>query len=114
MSFTVVPLHHLDIGAGATIPFGKKFVLQDVPSWLTADKAILADLDRNDRKLLLESRHALVTEYEACANGEPDPEWKGKRPRGIQSTRFEAAILANFSIWLIQPSPVRFTNAFHA
>jgi hypothetical protein len=31
MSFTVVPLHNLDLPAGTIIPFGTKFVLQDVP-----------------------------------------------------------------------------------
>jgi len=114
MSFTVVPLHRLDVGAGARIPFGKKFVLQDMPSWLLADKATMADLNRCDRALVLDSKHALISEYEACAYGEPDPEWKGKNPRGIQSTHFEGAILANFCIWLIQPSSVGFTNGFHA
>ena len=114
MAFTVVPLHHLDVGASATIPFGKNFVLQDIPSWLTKDTGIMADLSRKDRTLILESKHALVSEYEACAYGDPDPEWQGKNPRGIQSVRFQQAILANFCIWLLQPSSVGFTNGFHA
>jgi hypothetical protein len=114
MSFTVVPLHRLDIGAGARIPFGKKFVLQDVPPWLINDEGTMAGLSERDRRLVLGCKHALVSEYEACAFGEPDPEWQGKKPRGIQSTRFDAAILANFCIWLIHPSSVGFTNGFHA
>lgn len=114
MAFTVVPLHHLDVGASARIPFGKKFVLQDMPSWLIQDKTIMAELNGQDRTLVLGSKHALISEYEACAYGEPDPEWKGKNPRSIQSTRFDEAILANFCIWLIHPSSVGFTNVFHA
>jgi hypothetical protein len=31
VSFTVVPLHNLDLGAGCRIPFGKTFMLQNVP-----------------------------------------------------------------------------------
>jgi hypothetical protein len=117
MSFTVVPLHRLDLGKGARIPFGRHFVLQDVPLWLTqekANKSIIADLSCHDRELALNSPHALITEYEADCLGYPDPEWQGVKPRGIQSLRMEAAVLANFCIWLIKPSGVSFTNAFHA
>ena len=78
MAFTVVPLHHLDVGAGATIPFGINFVLQDVPSWLTEDKDIMADLSRSDRTLVLQSKHALVSEYEASAYGDPLRNGKAK------------------------------------
>ena len=114
MSFTIVPLHNLDLGAGARIPCGKHFVLEDIPSWLLEDKTILGELSQHDRGLLLRSRHALVTEYEANSIGYPDPDWAGTKPRGIQSLRLDAAILANFCIWLIKPAAVFFTNAFHA
>ena len=48
MSFTVVPLHNLDLGTGTRIPFGTKFVLQDVPQWLKDDTRFLGDLSRHD------------------------------------------------------------------
>lgn len=117
MSFTVVPLHGLDIGAGATIPFGKHFGFQDVPHWVTQEecnKGIIADLSRTDRQLLMQTPHALVSEYEADSFGYRDPEWQGQNHRGIQHSRMEGAVLANFCIWLIKPSAVSFTNAFHA
>lgn len=114
MSFTVVPLHNLDLPAGSRIPFGTKFVLQDVPEWLRQDEHILNDIGRTDRDLTLAAKHALIAEYDADSLGMPDPEWKGMRPRSIQELRFQLAFLANMAIWLIQPSRVCFTIGFHA
>jgi hypothetical protein len=62
----------------------------------------------------LAEKHALVSEYYANTLGFPDPEWKGPIPRSIQKFRIQSAILANMSIWLIQPTPLRFTMGFHA
>ncbi len=117
MSFTVVPLNRLDIGGGARIPFGRHFVLEDTPPWLTQakrNKSIIDDLSRHDRQFLLATPHALVSEYEADCLGYADPEWEGQEHRSIQHSRMESAVLANFCIWLIKPSPVSFTNAFHS
>jgi hypothetical protein len=114
MSFTVVPLHNLDLPAGSEIPFGPKFVLQDVPEWLRRDTEILRDIGRAQRDLTLAARHALVSEYEADSLGFPDPEWKGPTPRSIQKLRFQSAFLANTALWLSQPSAVCFTTGFHA
>ena len=114
MSFTVVPLHNLDLPAGSRIPFGKTFVLQDVPEWLKQDKHILNDIGRTDRDLTLTAKHALISEYDADSLGFPDLDWKGPKPRSIQSQRFQAAFLANMAIWLVQPSQVCFTVGFHA
>jgi len=114
MSFTVVPLHNLNLPAACRIPFGTKFVLQDVPEWLRQDKQILNNIGRTERDLTLATKHALVAEYDADSLGYPDPEWKGTKPRSIQQLRFQAAFLANMAIWLIQPSEVCFTVGFHA
>ena len=38
MAFTIVPLHNLDVPAGSRIPFGSKFILQDVPEWLKKER----------------------------------------------------------------------------
>src|SRR5580704_5204457 len=90
MSFTVVPLHNLNLPVGSRIPFGKKFVLQDVPEWLKKDTGFLNDIARHDWVGTLEAKHALVSEYGAASIGEPDPEWKGQkrdcRPAGLCST----------------------------
>lgn len=114
MSFTVVPLHNLNLPAASRIPFGRKFVLQGVPEWLKKDTGFLNDIARHDRVGTLEAKHALVSEYQAASIGEPDPEWMGQKPRGIQELRFQSAILANMAMWLIQPSMVCFTVGFHA
>jgi hypothetical protein len=114
MSFTVVPLHNLDLPTGSRIPFGTKFVLQDVPDWLKKDTGFLKDISRHDRVSTLDAKHALVSEYEAASIGEPDPEWSGAKPRGIQDLRFQSAILGNMAMWIVQPSTVCFTVGFHA
>jgi len=114
VSFTVVPLHNLDLPSGTRIPFGSKFVLQDVPEWLKKDTGFLNDIGRHDRTSTLAANHALVSEYEAASIGDPDPEWKGQKPRGIQDLRFQSAMLASMAMWLIQPSMVCFTVGFHA
>jgi hypothetical protein len=114
MSFTVVPLHNLNLPSGTRVPLGNGFVLQDVPAWVKDDKGILADIDRNDRLATLDARHALVAEYEAEAIGEPDTNWQGKKPKSIQDLKFQSAMLANLALWLRQPSSVSFTVGFHA
>jgi hypothetical protein len=114
MSFTVVPLHNLDLGSGARIPFGDGFILQDVPLWLRNDKQILADINRNDRDLIWATKHALVGDYEADTIGTPVPSRKGSGVESIQEVKFQSAMLANLAIWLRQPAPVSFTVCFHA
>ena len=109
-----MPLHNLSLPPGSRIPFGTKFILRDVPEWLKKDTGFLNDIARHDRVGTLEAQHALVPEYEAASIGEPDPEWQGQKPRGIQDLRFQSAMLANMAMWLIQPSNVCFTVGFHA
>jgi hypothetical protein len=75
MSFTVVPLHNLNLPAGSRVPFGK-FTIQDVPEWLLKDD-ILKDLSEHDRKGVHRAKQALVSEYHADTYGFPDPEWTG-------------------------------------
>lgn len=113
MSFTVVPFHNLNLPAGTRAKFGNGFILQDVPEWVK-NEPILNELSRHDRQWVLDAKHALVAEYEAAAIGEPDPSWKGKNPKGIQEVKSESAILANFALWLRQPSTVCFTVVLHA
>jgi len=113
MSFTVVPLHKLSLGKGARVPFGDGFVLEDVPEWLRSD-SILKEISHTDRQFTLAAEHALVAEYEAAAIGQLDPTWKGREPKSIQEVKAEKATLANLALWLMHPTPICFTSAFHA
>jgi hypothetical protein len=113
MSFTVVPLHNLTLPRGTRIPFGKGFVLTDIPEWVLADETAMADLSSDDRRLTTDASHALVAEYRANSWGYPDPEWKGTKPKSIQDLHFQAAMLANMAIWLIRPCPIRFIIGLH-
>lgn len=112
MAFTVVPLHELPLPGGVDIEFGK-FNLRSIPHWLLQDSA-LNGLSRSDRDALHLATHALVAEYEAESYGHPDPDWAGPQPRGIQELRWQSALLANMSIWMIMPSRVHVTCGFHA
>jgi len=112
VSFTVVPLHNLNLPAGTVIPFGK-FTIQDVPAWLRTE-TILEKLSKHDRDGVHIAQQALVSEYEADSYGHPDPEWTGAQPRGIQDLRWQSALLANMSMWVVMPSTVCLTCGFHA
>lgn len=112
MAFTVVPLHNLELDTGTRIAFARGLVLQDVPEWVKKE-SFLDFLNYNDRESIKAARHAFVAEYEATAIGEPDPTWKGDRPRSIQDEKAEAALLASLALWLRQPSPVHYTVVLH-
>ena len=112
MAFTIVPLHNLTLPYGTVIPFGK-FTLQDVPDWLL-NEPILDRLSQHDRDSVHQAKHALISEYEAESYGHPDPEWTGVQPKGIQDLRWQSALIANMTIWMIMPSPVCVTCGFHA
>ncbi|MGA2118990.1 MAG: hypothetical protein ABSH56_30105 [Bryobacteraceae bacterium] len=109
MSFTVVPLHNLNLPSGTTIPFGK-FTIQDVPGVLLSD-GILEALSAHDRASVQRATRALVSDD---SFGHPDPEWQGTQPKGIQQLRWESALLANMSIWVVMPSPACLSVGFHA
>jgi hypothetical protein len=112
MALTVVPIHNLNLPAGTVIPFGK-FKILDVPKWLLEDP-ILQTLSEHDQKSVRTAKHALVSEYHADSYGHPDPEWPGTQPKGIQDLRWQSALLANMSIWMIMPLPVCISVGFHA
>ena len=112
MSFTVAPIHNLSLPSGTVLPFGK-FAIQDVPEWLRKEP-ILERLSAHDRDGVHRAKQALVSEYEADSYGYPDPEWKGTKPKGIQDLRWQSALLANMSMWMVMPSTVCITCGFHA
>lgn len=86
MSFTVVPLHNLNLPIGTRADFGDGFILQDVPQWVK-DEPILKELSSLDRKSILDAKHALVAEYEEVEINPPDPSGQGKEPEGIQHSK---------------------------
>jgi hypothetical protein len=112
MSFTIAPVHNLILPPGSKVEFGDGFTLQDLPAWLRADPRV-EHLSHDDRELLLRARHALVAEYPQAPN-DKDPNWTGQSHRTTQHSKGEAAIMANFSLWLAHPSRVCITNTFHA
>jgi hypothetical protein len=114
MSFTVVPLHNLDLRLSSPIAFGAGFVLTAMPEWAKEDSYILNRLNSHEREWVLADKHAFVAEYKASAIGERDPAETGVNQQSIQDSKSEAAILANLALWLVQPSTTCFTTLFHA
>jgi hypothetical protein len=74
----------------------------------------LKSLSKRDRDSVHAAKQALVSEYEADSYGHPDPEWTGQEPKGIQNLRWQSALLANMSMWIVMPSKVCVTCGFHA
>jgi hypothetical protein len=85
VSFTVVPLQGLGLPTGSTIPFGTKFVLQDVPGWLKQDESYLKDLSREERRDTLDAKQALVSEYYANSFAIPIQSGPGNSRRGFKT-----------------------------
>lgn len=55
-----------------------------------------------------------MTAYEADSFGHPDPDWTGTEPKGIQGLRWQSALLANMSMWMVKPTRVCLSVGFHA
>jgi len=113
MSFTVVPLHNMNLSLDSPIAFGAGFMLTSVPAWLREDEFMVNRLSARERDFILAAKHALVAEYEASAIGEPDPT-EIRSSVSIQDSKSEAAMLGNLALWLIRPTTVCFTTVFHA
>jgi hypothetical protein len=105
VSFTVVPIHNLNLPSGTVIPFGK-FTIQDVPEWLLKEP-ILNSLSEQDRDGVHRAKQALVSKYEADAYGfelssAPSPHAcrplsKELRAPGIQTSSGNASVLMHYS-----------------
>ena len=113
MSFTVVPLHNMNLSLDSPIAFGAGFMLTSVPDWLREDGFMINRLSARERDSILAAKHALVAEYEASAIGEMDPADK-QASMSIQDSKSEAAMLGNLALWLVRPTTACFTTIFHA
>jgi hypothetical protein len=109
---TVVPLTNVELPEDAAIKLGGRVVLRPTPAWVKED-VMLKRLDEHDREGVQESTHALVATYEAAALGDPDPEWKGDKPKSKQDSTADQCVLANLALWLSRPSPVHFRVVLH-
>ncbi len=110
---TVVPIHNLNLELQQPVQFGHGFRLGPLPEWVLKD-SMLEDLNRLARERVADSKLAFVATYDATALGDPDPDWKDERPRGIQDAMYEAGVMANLALWIAKPSPAGFTVVIHA
>jgi hypothetical protein len=110
---TVIPIHNLDLELPQPVQFGHGFKLGPLPEWVLKD-SMLEDLHRHVRERVADSTLAFVSTYDAIALGDPDPDWKEERPRGIQDAKYEAGVMANLALWIAKPSPAGFTVVIHA
>lgn len=107
---TIAPFHYQDVEGHLDLPFdlGNGVVLRPVPDWLKDDR-ITKNLSYSHREWLVRDiQYAFAVEYEASSLGDPDPDWKGHKPRSKQDRARELIIFANLGLWLARPSFISF------
>jgi hypothetical protein len=105
-------MHNLVLPPDSEVVFGDGFVLKELPLWVTEEQ-MLKNLSYTDRQSIPLAKCALMADYEAASIGEPDPSAAPGDPKSIQGRKFNAVLLANFALWLAQPSKACFTTVFH-
>ena len=83
-----------------------------IPDWLKSEE-ILKYLSFNSKQKMKDAQFMFVSEYNADSLGDPDPEWKGEKPRGKQHIALERIQISNLALWLAHPSPLAFDLVFH-
>jgi hypothetical protein len=109
---TVLPLSHLTVPSGQEVAFAGDVVLGRSPDWVPTE-TMLKDCSTWDRTSAETATAALVARYEATSFGDPDPNWKGPKPRSIQETKGELCLLANLALWIARPNPAGFRVLLH-
>ena len=89
MSFTVIPLHNLDLPADTRIAFGTEFNLEPVPAWLKKDENWLNNLSRHDRQSVLDARFALVSEYKPLRLASPIQNGRARSREAFRNSGFK-------------------------
>jgi hypothetical protein len=110
---TVTPLHYVDLDVEARFDFAGGLVLTILPDWIRKQR-LVKSLSSEDRQALELATHGFVVSYDAASLGDPDPEWKGAKPKSIQEGKYELTLLANLALWLSRPCPVCFIVVLHA
>lgn len=86
--------------------------LEPTPDWVKDGEASKY-LSWSQRENVENSQLAFSMAYEADAVGTPDPNWRGSRPKSIQSVVDEKFALAAFALWLSKPSPLSCGTVLH-
>lgn len=96
------------------ITLGHGVIFRLAPDWFK-EKQISEALTEDQRdKLIGGKSFVLMLEYAADSLGDPDPEWRGKKPRSKQVRALELIQLANIALWLAKPSSIGFDLLIHA
>ena len=113
---TCAPIKDYWDQSGASIhsfQFANGVKLESLPEWIKTEKA-LKFLDWSRRETI--RKYALIgftVEYDAESLGDPDPDWKGPKPRSKQEKAIEQILLANLSIWIAKPSKLSYDTILH-
>ena len=94
------------------ISLGCGIYLEPAPEWVKHEDAIKY-LSWNNRKDIEDTSIVFSTRYEAEALGSPDPSWKGKTAKGIQSVVEEKFMLSSLALWLVKPSRLSCNTFIH-
>jgi hypothetical protein len=112
MAFTLAPFNNIDIPTGSIIPFGDGFEFRRVPPWF-AGAEMLKRLSFIDQQYVSDATCVLISEYDASAIGESDPDSEPGHPQSIQERKSRFVILGNLALWLAQPSRACFSVVCH-
>jgi hypothetical protein len=110
---TIIPLIDLYAGLKTPVCFAGGLLLTPMPDLLRQDKWT-ERLSASDRRILEGLQYAFVVEYETPPSDHSGPDSDGPERRSIQKAKQEVAVLANFALWLVRPSPVCFDLVFNA
>jgi hypothetical protein len=102
----------VDDGISGVIDLANGVRLEPIPSWVKDDESLQL-LSWKDREHVRDATLVFAAEYEADALGSPDPDWKGKAPRGIQAGIDEKFVLASVALWLAKPTLLSCGSVFH-
>lgn len=98
------PSHPIELSNGVRF--------EPIPDWIKGASAATG-LDSQNQNFIEDSVIVISAEYEADGVGSPDPTWRGKSPRSIQTSIDEKFSLANIAFWLTKPSPLTFGPVLH-
>lgn len=108
----VVPLQRIILPNGTNAKFAHDLVLCETPSWLK-DDYVFTRLSDHEQYTIKSGKYSFVADHDESPEAQID-ELKRQRtepPRHERDTRY--ATLANFALWLAQPSAACFTLLFH-
>lgn len=98
--------------ASKRIQLSKRIFIEPLQKWLEEPQT-QKDLPEEEREAFLESALVVGAEYPAASYGDPDPDWQGNTPRGVQKTISEEILLTPLAFWLVRATSFSTSSIVH-